>query len=177
MDAATILCFVTDDGAVLNGGGAASADEEPATSWRAAAFGDILGDGAAGDGIDSDKAGQSPANGIGARAAISREGAALHGDGSFKTEDAAAMGSPPAKMLTRLIAQAIDKSGIRRHPDADPKAPFDPDDRLANSPLAQHYLDARRRYAERDWTEAHRNNASLRLVGKEMLRDLYNAAL
>jgi hypothetical protein len=71
-------------------------------------------------------------------------------------EEAAQAGNPQAKMLTHLIAESIIK--IRR------------------APLRAVYDEGRAKYEERDWTDGHRHNAALRLVGKAFLKDLWLAA-
>lgn len=92
--------------------------------------------------------------------------------------ESAAMGNPDAKMLVRLIAGSIVKSGVRRAPGVEKGEPFSPGTRVAATVLAKHYLMARERYQDREgWSAGRQQNASLRLVGKEMLRDLYNVAL
>lgn len=87
-----------------------------------------------------------------------------HGDATrrrakgMSAADAAAMGNPRAKMLTHLIAESCLKAKAR-------------------SPYGPVYDAGREKYEEReDWTPAHRHNAALRLVGKEVLRDLWYAA-
>lgn len=72
-------------------------------------------------------------------------------------DEAAASGNPRAKMLTRLLAEACMKQ--RR------------------SPYRRVYDDARELYATREgWTPLHQHNAALRKVGKEILRDLWQAS-
>lgn len=75
-------------------------------------------------------------------------------------EDAFALGNPRAKMIVHLLAESAMKvtgaAGRRR------------------SPYRDVYDVGRARYEEReDWTDGHRHAAALRLVGKEILRDLW----
>ena len=96
-----------------------------------------------------------------------------HGDPARKrragmtAEEAAAMGNPQAKMLTRLLAECCmkqnggtDKNGKARLP----------------SPYRAVYDEARMDYEARDWTDGHRHNAALRKTGKAILKDLWLAA-
>lgn len=85
-----------------------------------------------------------------------------HGDPTRKrakgmtAEDAAKLGSPRAKTIVYLLACAqIKSTGYYR-------------------PV---YDAARAKYADReDWSDMHRHNASLRIVGKEILKDLWIVA-
>lgn len=85
-----------------------------------------------------------------------------HGDPSRKRRkemsagDAAALGSPRAKMVTYLLADAARKN--------------------RNSPYRMVYDLARVKYAERDWTLGHQDAAAMRKVGKEILKDLWQVA-
>lgn len=72
-------------------------------------------------------------------------------------EEAFALGNPRAKMLVHLMAEACLKAKAR-------------------SPYGPVYDWARAKYEDRDWTPLHQHNAALRLVGKEILRDLWTVA-
>lgn len=85
-----------------------------------------------------------------------------HGDATRRrvkgmtAEQAASIGSPRAKSIVWLLACAQLKS---------------------SGPYRAVYDDARARYQDREgWTPGHQHNAALRLVGKELLRDLWVAA-
>lgn len=85
-----------------------------------------------------------------------------HGDPKRKrakgmsADDAARLGSPRAKTLVHLLAEACVKQ--------------------RTSPYRVVYDDAREKYLERDWTDGHRHAAAMRLMGKEILKDLWRAA-
>jgi len=87
-------------------------------------------------------------------------------------EQALALGSPQAKKIVHLLAETAMKCAgtppVRMSPDAR---------RLRGrrrSPYRDVYETARARYAEREgWTLGHQHAAALRLVGKEILRDLW----
>lgn len=72
-------------------------------------------------------------------------------------DDAAAMGNPDAKMLVHLMAEACMKQ--------------------RQSPYRKVY-DERRAYTSehRDWTDGHCHNDALRIMGKQILKDLWLAA-
>lgn len=117
-----------------------------------------------------------------------------HGDPERKVfkgitaEELAALGSPNAKMLVHLLAEACVKAGVR--------VVEDTDERKAISRYGQVYLDARAAYADRThaieckrcgpsghpaaagsvMSKGHQNAAALRKVGKELLKDLWEAA-
>lgn len=78
------------------------------------------------------------------------------------SEEAAQLGTPRAKMIVHQMAVycTMQIGSATKTP----------------SPYRAVYVDARMRYEERDWTPGHRHNAALRLVGKEILRDLWLAA-
>lgn len=86
-----------------------------------------------------------------------------HGDATrrprkgMSAADGAACGNPRAKMIVHLMAESCLKAKAR-------------------SPYGPVYDEARVRYEDRDWTALHRHNAALRLVGKEILRDLWSVA-
>lgn len=91
-------------------------------------------------------------------------------------EDGAALGNPRAKMLVHLLAEASMKCGGTAADDhAVPSSVSRPS--RARSPYRDTYEQARERYADREgWTPGHQHAAALRLVGKEILRDLWLAA-
>lgn len=66
-------------------------------------------------------------------------------------EDALAAGKPLLKSRLRLMAESMLKAGNRRV-----------------------YDDAKAAVADRDWTDGHKHAHALRVVGKELLRDLYD---
>jgi hypothetical protein len=72
-------------------------------------------------------------------------------------EDAFRCGNPKAKMIVHLMAESCLKAKAR-------------------SPFGPVYDAARVEYESRDWSPLHRHNAALRLVGKEILRDLWVVA-
>lgn len=125
-----------------------------------------------------------------------------HGDPSRRrrkgmgVDEAMGLGNPRAKMLVHLLAEAAVKcvgspatDGAMpesRPPAADhlngdgSKAYTRPRERSTRrrSPYRDTYDLARIRYADReDWTDGHKHAAALRLVGKEILRDIWLAAL
>lgn len=116
-------------------------------------------------------------------------------------EDGAALGNPRAKMLTHLLAEATMKcvgsdaggvaesSEVPRPTDTTGGGPPTPGTKPTllpaarrRSPYRDTYDQAKERYADRvdddgkPWTPAHQHAAALRLVGKEILRDLWLAA-
>jgi hypothetical protein len=106
-------------------------------------------------------------------------------------EELAAMGSPKLKMIVHLISEGIVKAGIRKYPDA--PAEFDPDSRYSITAYGQVYLDVRKTVADKvhtaecvrcgpsgkpaqigsPWSAGHKQAHALRMVGKEILRDLW----
>lgn len=116
-----------------------------------------------------------------------------HGDptrrrrAGMSADDAMAMGSPQAKMIVHLLAEACMKSGVRSDEN---------DERYGISKYGEVYLEARRQYAtkahssvcvrcgpsgrpaqpESPWSAGHQHGAALRKVGKELLKDLWLAA-
>jgi len=74
----------------------------------------------------------------------------------MSAEDAAGLGSPRAKTIVHLLAEACMKQ--------------------RTSPYRAVYDDGREKYEARDWTDGHRHAAALRLTGKEMLKDLWRVA-
>ena len=91
-------------------------------------------------------------------------------------DEAASLGRPHAKMLTHLLAEATVKAGLRKRDGAPDR--FSVSSRYAIGRYAQVYLDRRAHTGEHRpaWTDAHRHNDALRIVGKELLRDLWSAA-
>lgn len=86
-----------------------------------------------------------------------------HGDPTRKRrvgmswEDGARLGSPRAKMIVHLLAESCMKQ--------------------MSSPYRPIYEKARLEYDTREgWTKAHQHAAALRLVGKEILRDLWQVS-
>ncbi len=76
----------------------------------------------------------------------------------MSVDEAFALGSPRAKMIVHLMAESCLKAKAR-------------------SPYGPVYDFARAKYQDREgWTLLHQHNAALRLVGKEILRDLWTAA-
>ena len=115
-----------------------------------------------------------------------------HGDSSRKrergmsAEDAAALGNPRAKVLVHLLAESCVKFKGGDLADAAPNGNGQAKDRSttsddppsrAASPYRPVYDEARARYASKEeWTPGHQHAAALRLVGKEILRDLWLVA-
>lgn len=104
-----------------------------------------------------------------------------HGDARRKRrkgmtwEDGAALGSPHAKTLVHLLAECAVKAGVRRSDGAE--ARFTPETRKAISPLGQVYLDRRIHTWDReDWSDGHKHNDALRIVGKEILKQMWIVA-
>lgn len=96
-------------------------------------------------------------------------------------EDGAALGNPRAKMLVHLLAEAAMKCvGSDAQSPAEPSV--NPRPSRARSPYRDAYEQGRVTYVDRldddgkPWTPAHQHAAALRLVGKEILRDLWLAA-
>lgn len=85
-----------------------------------------------------------------------------HGDPQRKRrqgmspEEAFALGNPTAKMLTHLLAESRMKARCERY-----------------RPV---YDREKARWADRDVSDGHRHNHALRITGKEILRDLFEAA-
>lgn len=73
----------------------------------------------------------------------------------MSAEEAAALGSPRAKMLTRLLAEGCMKQ--RRSPYRDVY-----DDRRAQTAAS-----------DRDWSDGHMHSDALRITGKRILQDLW----
>lgn len=100
-----------------------------------------------------------------------------HGDPARKrrkgmtVDDAFALGNPQAKKLVYLIAQrAMMCTGTPAgHPCTDARHCG----ARRRSPYRDSYDMARAKYADRGWTLGHQQAAALRLVGKEILRDLW----
>lgn len=96
-------------------------------------------------------------------------------------EDGAALGNPRAKMLVHLLAEAAMKCVGSAAAAAANSEGLSPSTR-ARSPYRDVYDQARATYADRtdgdgkEWTPARQHAAALRLVGKEILRDLWLAA-
>jgi len=106
----------------------------------------------------------------------------------ISADELAGLGNPRAKMLVHLLAEACLKAGVR--------VGDSEDERKAIAKYGQVYLDARELYAERahrhdcvrcgpsgkpalagsPLSKAHAHAAALRKVGKEILRDLWEAA-
>ena len=102
-----------------------------------------------------------------------------HGDPSRKrrkgmtAEEGAALGNPRAKMLVHLLAEAAMKCvGSASEERATSGGSSQPT--RARSPYRDVYEQGRATYATREgWTPARQHAAALRLVGKEILRDLW----
>lgn len=83
--------------------------------------------------------------------------------------------SPTAKMRVHLIAESCVKAGVRKLPDAPDR--FTPETRKAVAHYGQVYHDRRTATWQReDWTDGHKQNDALRVVGKEFLLDLWREA-
>jgi hypothetical protein len=99
-----------------------------------------------------------------------------HGDPARKRRagmeqsDAFALGSPLAKSLVYLLADIAMKNpgGITSTGKVKERSPY----RSVYDTKKAHYVENRL-----EWTPGHRHAAALRVTGKEILRDLYNAAL
>lgn len=99
-----------------------------------------------------------------------------HGDPARKRrtgitqEEAFALGSPLAKSLVYLLADIAMKNpgGITSTGKVKERSPY----RSVYDTKKAHYVENRP-----EWTPGHRHAAALRVTGKEILRDLYNAAL
>lgn len=92
----------------------------------------------------------------------------------MSANDAMALGSPRAKMLVHLIAEGCIKAGVRKIEgvEGSPSTAT----RTAISEYGKVYLERRDKTAGReDWTDGHRHNDALRIVGKRVLRDLWVA--
>jgi len=88
-------------------------------------------------------------------------------------EEGAALGNPRAKMLVHLLAEAAMKCvGSASEERATSGGSSQPT--RARSPYRDVYEQGRATYATREgWTPARQHAAALRLVGKEILRDLW----
>lgn len=104
----------------------------------------------------------------------------------MSAEDAAALGNPRAKVLVHLLAESCVKFKGSDLADAalngNGRASVEPSPVVhaparATSPYRPVYDEARARYASKEeWTPGHQHAAALRLVGKEILRDLWLVA-
>jgi|GEM_PF-3441022 len=101
-----------------------------------------------------------------------------------------------AKMRAFLCAEAAQKAGVRSGPDADDSNGYDHANRHALSPYGQTYIDGRAKYADATHpadcrrcgpsgkpalagsplSEAHKHARAMRLVSKQILKDLWNEA-
>ena len=108
----------------------------------------------------------------------------------ISSEELAALGNPKAKMLVHLLAEACVKAGVRSDKTGETEQ------RTSRSRYGQVYLDDRKSYADATHrhdcarcgprgkpalagsplSKAHQHAASLRKVGKEILRNLWEAA-
>jgi len=106
-------------------------------------------------------------------------------------EDLFALGNPKLKMLVHLLAEAAVKAQVRKFPDAGDD--FDPSSRYALGRLGDVYLTARKDSAEKvhatdcvrcgpsgrpalvgsPWSKGHQQAHALRIVGKDILRQLW----
>lgn len=99
-----------------------------------------------------------------------------HGDARRKrvpgmpVEDALALGNPRAKSLVYLMAENCKRLNGGTTPTGKPRK-FSPYRNIYDI-KQEHY-----KVARPEWTPGHRQQSCLRIVGKEILRDLYNAAL
>ncbi len=99
-----------------------------------------------------------------------------HGDPTRKRkkgmtqDDAFGLGSPLAKSLVFLLADIAMKNpgGLTSTGKVKERSPY----RSVYDTKKEHYVENRP-----EWTPGHRHAAALRVTGKEILRDLYNAAL
>jgi len=108
-------------------------------------------------------------------------GAPLRRRKGMTQDDALALGSPQLKMLVHLLAEATIKCGPQ--PGIDPHAipvpagstalPSEQPDRFRYRII---YDTRRATTTDRDWTPGHSHADALRIVGKEILRDLWTAA-
>lgn len=75
------------------------------------------------------------------------------------------------KTRAYLIAEACVKAGVRKDPEDDTK-------RVATSAYAKVYLDRRARTAQThpEWTPGHSHNDAMRIVSKELLKDMWIAS-
>ena len=78
-----------------------------------------------------------------------------------------------AKMRAFLVAEKCLNTGVRKLDGYDDTDGYDFENRVALTPHAQVYLDARRAWADRDTSEGHKHNHALRRVAKEVLKDLW----
>lgn len=95
-------------------------------------------------------------------------------------EEAMRLGNPTCKMLVHLLAESCVKAGIRKLPHAED--PFDPETRKPISYYGQVWYDRRVETWDRDLSgcgckdgcsDGHKQADALRIVGKEILRDLW----
>ena len=99
-----------------------------------------------------------------------------HGDPERKRragmdqEDALALGNPRAKSLVYLMAENCKRLNGGTTSTGKPRK-FSPYRNVYDA-KQEHY-----KVARPEWTPGHRQQSCLRIVGKEILRDLYNAAL
>lgn len=78
-----------------------------------------------------------------------------------------------AKSRSFLIAECAIKAGVRKLDGCDDTDGYDVEHREAITPLGVVYLKARRSWADRDVKDGHKHNHALRLVAKEILKDLF----
>lgn len=81
-----------------------------------------------------------------------------------------------AKMRAVLVAKSAQKAGVRELDSCDHSGDYDVEGREAITPLGETYLLERARWASRETSELHRHNHAIRVVAKEILKDLFLAA-
>lgn len=91
--------------------------------------------------------------------------------------------NPAAKMRLRMVADRAQQSGVRKLDGCDDTQHYDLEHRHAVSHLGQVYLDARAAWVDHECerckgpcSKAHQDNHALRIVGKEILKDLWRYA-
>lgn len=83
-----------------------------------------------------------------------------------------------AKTRAYLCAESAVKAGVRKLDDCDDTEGYDTEHRHAITRYGQKYLDRRTHTAvsQPEWTAGHRHNDALRIVAKQILKDLWCAA-
>jgi hypothetical protein len=78
-----------------------------------------------------------------------------------------------AKMRAFLVAGRAAQVGVRKLDGCDDTDGYDVEHRESITPLAAVYLKARQNWADREVKDGHKHNHALRLVAKEVLKDLF----
>lgn len=96
----------------------------------------------------------------------------------MSAEAAMALGNPEAKKTVHLLAEGCVKAGVRKNELVDDSDGYDLENRYPIANYGKVYLSRRHETlnSDRDWTDGHMHNDALRIVKKEILRDLWIVA-